>query len=112
MHPNRKLLIVDDDPAIRAAWQRHLGARHHVDVAATLAEARALLASRPYDLVILDLRLRRESGTDLLAELDPFTAVLVVSGDFDETTFRTSTAPTPPWTSTATPASTSCGRAS
>lgn len=84
MHPNRRLLIVDDDPAIRASWRRNLGIFHHVAVAATLAEARARLASERYDVVVLDVRLRRERGTDLLDELDPSVAVLVVSGAFDD----------------------------
>ena len=64
------VLIVDDDAALRRA----LGDRvrfweHAVEEAQDLASARAALARRGFDVVLLDLQLPDGSGLDLLAEL-------------------------------------------
>jgi len=65
-----QLLIVDDDDGLRRA----LGDRlrfwgHAVDDAADLGAARAAVARRDYDLVLLDLQLPDGSGLDFLAML-------------------------------------------
>ena len=62
-----RILIVDDDPALRKALgdrMRHWG--HAVDDAGDLAAARAAIARRVYDLVMLDLQLPDGSGIDFL----------------------------------------------
>jgi DNA-binding NtrC family response regulator len=62
-----RILIVDDDPDLRKALGdrvRHWG--HAVDDAGDLATARAALARRAYDLVLLDLQLPDGSGIELL----------------------------------------------
>jgi DNA-binding NtrC family response regulator len=65
-----QLLIVDDDESLRRA----LGDRlrfwgHAVDEAQDLAAARAAVARRDYDLVLLDLQLPDGSGLDFLPAL-------------------------------------------
>ena len=85
------MLVVDDEPAMRAAlagFLRSLG--HQVDVAPNGADARALLAASEYDVVLLDLRMQDLSGETLYRELcrtDPHHAqrVVFVTGDLQST---------------------------
>ena len=64
------LLIVDDEPAIRSAIVRYFaGLGHSVDAAGTGAEAHALLESRRYDVVLLDVRMPDTSGDVIYREL-------------------------------------------
>ena len=68
--PGGKILLVDDDRALRemaAGFLRTLG--HEVDDVATLEQARARIRARPYELVLADLILERGTGLDLLAEV-------------------------------------------
>jgi PAS domain S-box-containing protein len=86
---NRSLsiLVVDDEPAIRSAIVRYFaGLGHTVDAAGTGAEAHALLESRRYDTVLLDLRMPDTSGDAIYRELlerDPSHAarVIFLTGD-------------------------------
>ena len=85
--PARRILVVDDEPAMRAAvsgFLRSLG--HQVNVAANGADGRALLATSEYDVVLLDLRMPDLGGEALYRELlerDPRHArrVVFVTGD-------------------------------
>jgi two-component system NtrC family sensor kinase len=66
----RRMLVVDDEPAMRAAvssFLRSLG--HEVHLAANGAEARALLATSEYDVVLLDLRMPDLGGEALYREM-------------------------------------------
>jgi CheY-like chemotaxis protein/two-component sensor histidine kinase len=66
----RRMLVVDDEPAMRAAvsgFLRSLG--HEVNVASNGADARALLATSEYDVVLLDLRMPDLGGEALYREL-------------------------------------------
>jgi DNA-binding response OmpR family regulator len=80
-----RLLVVDDDDAMRRFLRRHLEEAGHavVEAADFAAAATALVRSR-FDLVLLDLHLGTRSGLDLFAlpgvELP---AMIVVSGDRD-----------------------------
>jgi PAS domain S-box-containing protein len=88
--PDRMLtmLVVDDEPAIRSAIVRYFaGLGHTVDAAATGAEAYALIESRRYDVLLLDLRMPDMSGDAIyrdLLERDPTHAsrVIFLTGDF------------------------------
>ncbi|HSZ74386.1 MAG TPA: response regulator transcription factor, partial [Rhizomicrobium sp.] len=63
---NAHLLVVDDDERLRALLQRYLtqnGLR--VSVAANAEEARALMKSMAFDLLVLDVMMPGESGLDL-----------------------------------------------
>jgi len=90
----RRMLVVDDEPAMRAAvsgFLRSLG--HRVEVASNGAEARALLATSEYDVVLLDLRMPDLSGETLYRELcqqDPRHArrVVFVTGDLQSDAAR------------------------
>jgi two-component system copper resistance phosphate regulon response regulator CusR len=65
-----RLLVVEDDPALRAAVEaglRHAG--HAVDVAGSAAAAAARLDVEPYDLLVLDLGLPDADGLTLLTGL-------------------------------------------
>jgi PAS domain S-box-containing protein len=64
------VLVVDDESAIRAAVARYLTSLGHlVDVAASGREALTRLASRSYDLILLDLRMPDMAGDALYREL-------------------------------------------
>ena len=69
MH-NFHLLLVDDEENIRLTFGLALESDGYiVDTAATITGARAKIEQRIYDVIILDLRLGKESGLDLLANL-------------------------------------------
>ena len=60
------LLVVDDDERLRALLQRYLSSNgFRVSVAANAADARALMKSMAFDLLILDVMMPGESGFDL-----------------------------------------------
>jgi two-component system phosphate regulon response regulator OmpR len=60
------LLVVDDDARLRALLQRYLsGNGYRVTAAPGAAEARALMKSMEFDLLILDVMMPGESGLEL-----------------------------------------------
>ncbi|MBK5969109.1 MULTISPECIES: PAS domain S-box protein [Thiorhodovibrio] len=63
-HP--RILHIEDDLDLHQVVKIMVGHRYQFDHAATLAEARALLAGMEYDLAILDLNLPDGSGWELL----------------------------------------------
>ncbi len=65
---DRRILIVDDDRAIRESLQDVLEEAHEVDVAATGSEGLRKLKDDSYDLILLDLRLPDKDGIELLQE--------------------------------------------
>jgi CheY-like chemotaxis protein len=82
----RRVLVVDDEPALRAAistFFRSLG--HTVDVAATGRDGVALASRSTYDAMLLDLRLPDMTGDEVLAELEAGAGaprrVVFVTGD-------------------------------
>jgi DNA-binding response OmpR family regulator/KaiC/GvpD/RAD55 family RecA-like ATPase len=67
----RKILVIDDDAALRTEFAQWLGERHDVVPVADGFEAMtALLRERPH-LIVLDLVLPRVSGYEVLAALHP-----------------------------------------
>jgi signal transduction histidine kinase len=90
-HPNdlgyedeheRRVLIVDDEKAVRDLFASYLGEHYSCAVAADAAEALAALAEGPFALVICDVQMPGLSGTELLrkvVERYPETAVIMVS---------------------------------
>lgn len=59
------LLVVDDDERLRALLQKYLSANGYpVSVAANAADARTLMKSMVFDLLILDVMMPGESGFD------------------------------------------------
>ena len=70
------LLVVDDDPANRDMLARRLERRGHTVAAAESGEAAlALLESRPFDLVLLDVVMPGLSGLDVLQAVRRNTAM-------------------------------------
>jgi two-component system phosphate regulon response regulator OmpR len=64
------LLVVDDDTRLRALLQRYLTASgFRVTTASDAADARAKLAAMSYDLLVVDVMMPGEPGTDFLASL-------------------------------------------
>jgi PAS domain S-box-containing protein len=82
-----RMLVMDDEPAMRAAMSGFLlSIGHAVDVASSLDEARALLGANEYDVVLLDLRMAGGGGDVLFTELQARDArhanrVVFVTGD-------------------------------
>lgn len=82
-----RILVVDDEPGIRFAFRQYFSRKGFtVDCAATLKEARTLIAINQYSLAILDLHLTasREPAEGfalacLLRDYAPETAVIILS---------------------------------
>jgi len=80
------ILVIDDEPLVRAATRRLLGAEHIESVEASGgAEGIAIFAARPRDfsLVVLDLAMPEMSGGQCFAHLraiDPEVPILLASG--------------------------------
>ena len=74
-----RILVVDDEPAIRRALAANLRARgYEADLAASGEEALSLAAARHPDLVLLDLGLPGMGGIDVIHGLRGWTTVPIV----------------------------------
>jgi DNA-binding response OmpR family regulator len=79
----QRILVVDDEEAVRSVFSTSLGSKYDCSTAASFDEAIALLVSEPFALVITDLIMPGRSGIELLREITarfPDTFVIVVSG--------------------------------
>ena len=75
MDPRGSILLVDDEEKILKALGRALRDEGHEVVAAGGArEAQRLLASRPFDLLVVDNRMPEKTGLELIRELASTTA--------------------------------------
>ncbi|HEY2072589.1 MAG TPA: response regulator [Gaiellaceae bacterium] len=78
------VLVVEDEPSLRLLCRINLELEgFDVFEAATLAEARAAVAKYAPSVVLLDLKIGRESGADLIGELracTPPVPVALVTG--------------------------------
>lgn len=78
-----RILVVDDDPAIRELLRYMLGDEgYRVTLVADAAAARQLVPSETFDVVLCDMTLPGESGLSLCAHLAseyPDVAVLMVT---------------------------------
>lgn len=64
------LLVIDDEPDIRALFAAELEDEgHEVRTAAELEEAWSLLEERKPDLIVLDIQVGRENGLGFLREV-------------------------------------------
>ena len=90
-----RLLIVDDHPVVRAGLSSMLGKHRDLDlsgVAASAEEATAMLARRPVDVVLLDLRMPKINGIDAIQlfrqHATPPRVIILSSFEFEEEIFR------------------------
>lgn len=80
---DRRLLIVDDDEALRNLFAAYLGESYSCETAGNAAEALEILSKEPFALVLSDIQMPGLSGIELLdkiIELYPNTAVIMISG--------------------------------
>lgn len=80
------LLIIDDEPAIRTLLQSFLEERYDCATVGNAAEARAAIAEQYFNVVLSDIDLGGETGTELvpsIIEASPETAVVMISGNRD-----------------------------
>jgi DNA-binding NtrC family response regulator len=79
-----RLLVVDDEARFVETLSKRLTARgFYVDGAPSGEQALALLESRPFDVVILDVRMPGMNGLDTLRairKLQPLVKVILLSG--------------------------------
>jgi len=65
----RRVLFVEDEPALRFSYERYFRNRYDLAFAATGAEALAQLREARPDVLVLDMRLPDTDGVDLLRRL-------------------------------------------
>ena len=65
--PRARILLVEDDEALRDVVERNLLARgHDVSIAADARSALAQLHTAPFDLIVLDINLPDQTGWEVL----------------------------------------------
>jgi DNA-binding response OmpR family regulator len=65
-----KILVVDDESSIRLLYKDELAEEGYtVTTAATAGEAAEKLHAEDFDLIVLDIKLKNESGLDLLQKI-------------------------------------------
>ncbi len=80
---DRRILIVDDEEAVRSVFASCLNRRYNCVTAGNAQEALVRLACQPYALVIADVKMPGLSGIELLRRITehfPETAVIMASG--------------------------------
>jgi CheY-like chemotaxis protein len=84
MNASRKVLVVDDDPAVRKSIDRVLtGKGYAVITAETGEEALRKLNEEKYDLVYTDIRMPGMSGLEVAEQVKarkPWTPVVIITG--------------------------------
>ncbi len=65
----RRVLIVEDEPALRLSYERAFGPKYDLRFASTGAEAMERLGEQPPDVAVLDMRLPDTDGVELLRRI-------------------------------------------
>jgi response regulator RpfG family c-di-GMP phosphodiesterase len=85
-----RILLVDDDAAILAGYQRNLRRRYDVDLATSGQEALVKVAAEvTYDVIVADMHMPTMTGLELLLrvrKLCPDTTRIMLTGDADQKT--------------------------
>lgn len=68
-HDRRRVLIVEDEPALRSHYKRFFASRYDLTFASSGAEALARLSEGTPDIAVLDMRLPDTDGVALLREI-------------------------------------------
>ena len=70
MNPKATILIVDDEPEVRAVLEEYFGAHGYAAIGAdSAAAAKAIAAEKPVDLALLDINMPGEDGLSLARHL-------------------------------------------
>jgi len=84
MNDKVRILVVDDEPVVRHAYQRTLASEHcELDMACDGNEALAKMRRKPSDIVLLDLRMPGPDGLTVLKTIKdrwPESEVVVITG--------------------------------
>jgi len=84
MNANASILVVDDEEVVRRGFQRVLASGcRQVETAGTGEQALRAMENRPYDIVLLDLRMPGMDGMSVLKTMKrrwPEGEVIVVTG--------------------------------
>ena len=81
-----RILVIDDEGAIRATLKSALDKRGHETVTASTARQGMEFASAGFDVIFLDIMLPDKSGMEILPDLlakYPQTAIVLISGHAD-----------------------------
>jgi phosphoserine phosphatase RsbU/P len=82
-----RILVVDDDPGLRRTLARILSPPYQVEAVAGAGEALARVAERPFDLALVDVRLKEGDGYSLckaLRERHRAIDVILITGSISE----------------------------
>jgi CheY-like chemotaxis protein len=81
---DRSILVIDDEVAVNNNIRKILAKKdYHVDQAVTKAEAIDKIKDRPYELVLLDLKIPGVKGLELLKavrDFNPSAKVIIITG--------------------------------
>ena len=84
MEQSARILVIDDELGMREGCRRALTPLgHRVDVAADGEEGLQKVLAQPYDLVLLDVRMPKISGIELLEKIrahDPDAVCIIITG--------------------------------
>ena len=86
-HKVLNILIVDDEEPVRCIIKKYLSSRNDVLVmgeSENISNAKAIIRNNQIDLVLLDIRLRNETGFDLLAEFPDFDFKVIFITAYDQ----------------------------
>lgn len=67
--PTRRVLFIEDEPALRISYERYFAGRYRMAFAATGGEGLALLDAERPDVLVLDMRLPDTDGVALLRQV-------------------------------------------
>lgn len=80
---DRRILIVDDDEAVRTLYGEYLGETYSCETASDAYQALDILSQRPFAMVLSDMQMPGLGGIELLRKIIeryPDTAVIMISG--------------------------------
>ena len=80
--PNNRLLIVDDEEAIRESLKLLFEDQYEIEVCSTGEEAIALSRKEPFSIALIDMRMDGMLGIEVLEELkkiSPYTEVIIIT---------------------------------
>jgi DNA-binding NtrC family response regulator len=83
---NSKILVIEDDSSLLMVIRKYLGVQNDVETAVCIRDARRIIASKSFDVVLLDKCLPDGDGIVLISELKQKalgTAIIVMTGDED-----------------------------